>query len=192
MNDLSNGLKKSIFENIHARPRYGILQFTGQDKPPSNVQIGGYGRSFVVLKDIAKLNCLFSAGDTFKRDNDNPWKICTLHHSEILLLECAEVMLKAIIFAVLNNKVPDTDFRGYFEAQMCGFNLLDPNIVAHIHVDKYEHELEQSDIERIKTMKISITNDYGEMYKKLWNEKYQAFQDNDKENKQNVFSIPRF
>ena len=44
----------------------------------------------------------------------------------------------------------------------------------------------------IKEMQISVTNDYGAMYKKLWNEKYQTVQTNEEENENvSTITIPR-
>ncbi|MBX3708163.1 MAG: hypothetical protein KIT56_10650 [Gammaproteobacteria bacterium] len=182
---LSEDLKKSFVNNIHARPRYGTLQLLDPDHPPSRAQ-GGYGRSFIVLKECAKFSSLFAASDTLSLNHGRPWTMCTLQHLESLLLECNDKKLQAIIARAITGSF--SKFDGYFEAQMPGFNLLNPDIVSHIHVDKYEYELPQESIDEIKKIGIGITNDYGDIYENEWKKNHRVIQSCDKENFQNNLS----
>jgi len=165
---LSEELKTALFDNKSARPRYSALWLL--DKKTIAPHALKYGKSFLVLKDLVKLNSLFSPGNPlyYNSTNKQHYKVCTFHHFEFLLWQCHSGTLQAIVNRVSNgelkagnydqNIIGDKNIGGHFEAMIPAFNIFDPNLVEHIHIHRDSHVLSQEDIDVIQGRGITVSN----------------------------------
>ena len=178
---LPNELKKGFKDNIGARPRYGALLLL--DKNTSVRNTSSYGSSFIVLKDVAKLNALFAPSDTlnYKVATGKNYTVCTWHHLEFLLWQCSNDTLSAIIKRVQNGVFPPwyNQNASYIEVLLPAINIFDPNIVEHIYIDSYSYKMEDSHIEMIRTLGINVTNSLDIPYDHLSIQLMQAVEKNE-------------
>lgn len=160
---LDSDTKAALQQNAFAKPRYGALAFL--DNKSGVAPSVDYGKSFVVLKHAVKLNSLFLAKDSFYHsqsyygDNSGSSSLtpATFHHLEILLFECGDKKLKAIMDWVINGsvpsgyshqnfqpRVPNIEEFSYIEVLLPAVNMLDVNLVEQVHIDneEYEHKTE--------------------------------------------------
>ncbi|MDQ8039767.1 MAG: ankyrin repeat domain-containing protein, partial [Cellulomonas sp.] len=182
---LSEPLRTALFDNKDARPRYAAYWLP--DKNTTRPHAVSYGSSFLVLKDVVKLNSIFSPGNPigFKGANQRDYKVCTIHALELLLLQCQPATLQAIINKVtmgeLNannydqNVIWDKNKGGHFEAMIPAFYFLNPDFVEHIHIDSTRYQLNPEEIAFIKSRGITVSNSptppYEELSKKFTNAK---------------------
>jgi hypothetical protein len=173
---LPDKLKNIIFSNKHARPRYGALLLLDRNTSPRATK--NYGNSFIVLKDVAKLNTTFSPGNSYKHKDTKgaDYKICTIHNLEFLLWQCPANTLRAIIAGVQTGTLQspgydqnyfDENNGGYLVAMIPSINIFDPNLVERIHIDSNSYQLSQEDIKAIQGLGINITNTSAIPYTKI-------------------------
>jgi Ankyrin repeat len=170
-NFLGDELKNALFDNKSARPRYSALWLL--DEKMIAPRVSSYGHSFLVLKDIVKLNSIFCPGDSFncRFDNKEMYTVSTFHHLEFLLWQCPPPTLQAIVNRVRGNGLeasnydPETVWSGksgskggYFEAMIPAFNIFDPNFVEHIHIHRGSYVLSQEDVNAIQCRGITVSN----------------------------------
>lgn len=153
---LSKPLRKRFVTNLHARPRYGAVKFIHKSILPTR----GYGSSFVVLKDVVKLNALFVPGDSlnYYSSRKRNYQMCTIHHLEFLLLQCPLEVLRAIVTQVDSNTPSSLNAGPYIEVMLPAINLFDPNLVEHIYIDADAYRVSKEDIDAITSLGIGVTN----------------------------------
>jgi hypothetical protein len=152
-------LKKRFVDNIHARPRYGAIKFI--DTPIEAT--GGYGSSFVVLKDIAKYNTIFVPGDSLCHywSKGRNYEVCTIHNLEFLLWQCPWDVLQNIVKAIDDGRTATEKAylnRYYFEVMLPAINLFDQNLVEHIYIDANAYQMPKEAMETLELMGIKVTN----------------------------------
>lgn len=181
---LTDRLKKDFIKNKYARPRYGALVLMDHKTNPENVP--GYGNSFLVLKDVVKLNTLLCPSDSLNyyvnaTDLKKTYQVCTIHDLGLLLWQCPDETLKGIISRLQKAEISHNQKKsfglfglgGYIEAMLPAVNIFDPNLVEHIHIDPSSYKMSEEEIEAIQKLGISISNGqalpYEEQKKALWN-----------------------
>lgn len=164
---LSPRLKPLFVENTIARPRYGALRLIDGKNNLGPTPM--YGKSWVVLKDVAKLNALFvphdSLGFYFSEESGIP---CTVHHLEFILLGCSDQRLKDIANRALsglfdvnfNQNTSDRD-NGYIEALLPAIDLFNPALVEQIVINTEEFTPDEKSIDALqkKGIKLSVFNE---------------------------------
>lgn len=161
--------------NIFALPRYGSLQLLANNS--SIKETSGYGNSFIVLKDIAKLNALYYHRDSLNSYYQKGKKApppCTFHNLELLLSECSDKKLSAIVKRVKTGAFPtdfnqnfDYDGDGYIEVLLPAFDISDPNIVEHVHIDSGSYTIPHEVLPTLQKRGISISNAKNSPYEDL-------------------------
>lgn len=160
---LSPEIRKARQDNIQAYPRYGALFLLS---PTDKIQgIPYYGTSYVVLKKIVKFNSVYLPEDSYTTQNTPP---VTYHHFDLLLLNCDSRKFKSIVKCVttgyLNEEFDHVNW--FIEAMLPAFNVFDPNLVEHIHIDIASYELTADDKAALKDIPISISNEGDDTYYK--------------------------
>lgn len=183
---LDDKLKKLFFSNIHARPKYAALMLL--DRNHTVEAIIGYGKSYVVLDDIIKLNSLFFPCDSLniKALHGKDLLPSTYHHLDILLLQCSDTLLdtiaKRVVYGILpSNYSPQMNLsgdHGYLEVHIPSINLLNRDLITHIHIDKSEYVMTSDEIFPFTSLNISLTNDTENPYPKLCGEFMQCVEHN--------------
>lgn len=178
--DLSNetiDIAKEM-ENIHSLPRYGALLILDRNTYIDSTPF--YGKSFVVFKDIAKFNMLFAPGDTLNNSFLNPpYHLCTVHHQEYLLAQASTRLLSALLERNRTGTIKSSynQSRSYIEWLGPSMNLLDPNLVEHIHIDVGEYTLNPNIISALKERGLSVTNTSNSPYRNFSKLFIQAIKD---------------
>lgn len=173
---LSDELCKAILANKFARPRYGALFLLDNDSFISPVE--NYGESFLVLKDVSKLNVLVAPGDTLMYHDQSQkrvYKLCTIHHLEMVLMQLSDEKLKALADFALTGKLPSkfnqynsSNFnKGYIEVLLPAINVLDPNMVESIYLNSDKFKALDSDLQIIMNRGINVFNSPHNPYKEL-------------------------
>lgn len=185
-------LRNNFISNKHARPSYAALLNLDCNTPVR--QTSGYGLSFIVFKDLAKYNALFSPADSFcyQQKEEKSYETCTFHHFEFLLWQCPDVTLKAIIARVTKGELPaeynqnDGDHfetaGGYIEVMLPRINIFDANLVEHIHINSNEHQVPKKDMQAIQARGINVTNSLETPYVEF-NKQFMKAVENDDANK---------
>lgn len=163
---VNSQLLKIFNDNIHARPRYAALFLVDPDHPISAIPL--YGKSYAILAERIKFNSLYNPGDSVNDNYYHKREItpCTYHHFELLLLQCHEIMLKAIIEKARTGFLPknynqmladDPALGGYIEVMIPSIDMLDPDLVQ-LHIDESEYNLSLSDVETLNKIGMTFTN----------------------------------
>ncbi|MCZ6913706.1 MAG: ankyrin repeat domain-containing protein [Rickettsia endosymbiont of Ixodes persulcatus] len=182
---LSEDLRTALFDNIEARPRYAACWLP--DKNTTRPHASWYGNSFLVLKDVVKLNSIFSPGNAFsyKSRIKQDYKVCTVHNLDLLLLQCHSATLQAIINKVTKGELKADNYDqnviweknkgGHFEAMIPVFHFLNPDFVEHIHIDPNDYVLSAAEKGLIQSRGITVSNSlvppYEDLSKKFANAK---------------------
>lgn len=139
-------LKEVLLKDPKARPRYGALGLPDANHPIVETEGGAYGDSFILLRNIAKLNCLFTPSDSYNffdpEAKPSSYIPCTFSHLEMLLRQCTDDKLKALADRVTigtlsgNYSFAGSAEDGYIEVQLFPVSFFDRNMVQHIHIEK--------------------------------------------------------
>lgn len=166
-------LQKKFFTNIDALPRYATLLLLDKDTPISENY--NYGHSFIVFKEIVKLNSLFLPGDSLDyamtKNLQDFYKPCTYHHLEFLLWQLPPNTLKAIVNRITNGMLTKRfnqncwrEEGGYLELMIPAINFLDKNLVEAIHINSNEYTLDQKTFDLFNDIGIPLSNDTSSPY----------------------------
>ncbi|HSW93606.1 MAG TPA: ankyrin repeat domain-containing protein [Gammaproteobacteria bacterium] len=170
--------EKQLFQDLlpdfEGRPRYGSLRLLDRN----NVVEGntGYGKSLVVLHGRIKFNALFSPRDTHnaRAVDKKIVRLCTYHNLEVLLSQSTDERLKAIAHRVTTGILPQNYKQyesyqvrpeEYIEVLLPAVNLLDPNMVQHIHIEPADYTLTGEDWAAFAKIGITVTNSKENPYK---------------------------
>lgn len=185
---LSADIKTSLVQDIHARPRYGALVLLDKNHPISPTL--GYGKSYVLLRDIVKHNSLFLRDDSYNnkfsylspenKGVTGDLMPCTYHHLDILFLGMGTKKFKSIIdwalFGILSRKFNHA--QSYIEVLLPPINFLDPTLVEHIHIDKDELDLDKNILDNISALGIKVTKDIDNPYDIFLSEFFACIENN--------------
>lgn len=171
-------LRQVLKHNIYARPRYGTFYLLDRRNPITPTTY--YGSSFLVLRDITKLNALYNPYDSMdaKYNHGKDLHPCTYDHLDLLLLQCQDSLLSALLQRVTTGTLPQ-DFsqqyegsnlsaNGYIEVMLPAIDFFDPLLVSHIHINRNEYDLPQSEMDLIpKDIMVtkSVVNPYPQLCK---------------------------
>lgn len=183
--------------DIQSKPRYAALQLL--DYRQSINKSGGYGNSYIVLTDVMKFSGLYVARDSM---NSIAYKKlvllpCTYQHLDILLYQVIDSKLANFAERVTKGRFPDTfkqDFlfigeeREYIEVLLPAINLIDPNVVQHIHIDPDEYQLKSHEEQYLNDRGITITNKKENPYPRLHKEFFQSIVHDDTDNIKSLLS----
>lgn len=202
----SSEIKSSLISNIHIRPRYGVLVLLDRKHGISPAH-ESYGRSYLVLRNIAKYNSLFVSCDSlnykvnFFNNNfaGNDLVPCTYHHLELILYQCGIKKLKAIMDWVETGSTSNqyshqhgfsqyVEENSYIEVLLPSINFLDSALVEHIHIQESELKLTADDVATFTALGINISNGNENPYIKFKDEFMQCVKDNLPERVANLLS----
>jgi hypothetical protein len=165
---LTPEIKREFLKNLHARPRYAALQFFDENTPLKGTKY--YGQSFIVLKNIVKLNSVFSPGDSYRLQKNNTNYISlllsTIHTPELLLWQLSNPFLNALCKTVVEGNInpilTDCSRRKtclqYIEAQIPAVDLTNPHLIEHIYIDPDEYQISSKALEEAANAGITISN----------------------------------
>lgn len=181
---------KLFEDNTDVRPRYAAFRLL--DHQQGLGPVTNYGKSFIILDDLAKLNSLVVATDSldYYSKNNNPLTPSTYYHLEQLLLECSDEMLDGLIYRVNNGKFPDNysqqyitsldNSPGYIEVHLPMVNIFDTKLARHIHIDSSEfNRVDQETIDEFAKAGITLTTGDKNPYISLCSEFKIACQNKD-------------
>lgn len=121
----------------------------------------------------AKNKAYFEARKEFEDEIVNTPELfytpCTFDHSEILLSQCRDEILRDLAYRAKYGRFPNghTQQKLYIEGLLPAVNVLDSNLVEHIHIDSDEYEVDPSTMASLKRRGISITNSYNNPYQQI-------------------------
>lgn len=164
---LSDALKEKLLGCPEARPKYAAIKML--DKDHFIEATTWYGKSYVIFDDKIKLNALYNPYDSMggKFALGKTPLPCTYHHLELILLNCTDTLLRALVTKVTTGHLPkeytqqgerDPNNGGYIEVMLPALNLLDPSIVKHIHIDSSEHKMNDEEFKAMGEIRIPVTN----------------------------------
>ena len=184
---LPKELHNTILTNKLARPRYGALFLFDNDTYIKNIE--NYGESFLVFKDICKLNLLISPVDSLtyhcNPNKSSPIQLCTVHYLELLLLQFSDDKLRNIANWTTTGKLPSNFNQyqgsslshGYIEVLLPAINVFDLNMVESIYIDSNKFKIYEADLQILQNRGINIFNSPYNPYKELNEQFIQAIKD---------------
>jgi hypothetical protein len=156
-----------------ARPRYGLLSL---EQKGVAVPVSGYGNSFLILSNCAKLNCFFVPSDSYNycSDTGKNYLLATFAHLEVLLLQCSDNKLKyiaqcatgqprtSVYYLHWTPNIMREDY--YIEVLLYPVNALDAKQIQHIHIAKSDFNVPRATLNHLKRMGLSISNSNKHRY----------------------------
>lgn len=156
----SQDLKQSFTNNELARPRYGAIRFIDEEMGAELA----YGSSFLVLKNVVKLNAILSPQDSLNAflDKNNPriLTMATFHHPELILYQLNDRQFNALLSHVRGQALSNNSLNSsgiYIEVMLPPINLMDPNLIEHIYFAKEEHVPTKEEIKTLEERGIHYT-----------------------------------
>lgn len=170
---------REFMDNPHALPCYGALYLLDPRANRYPDAITHYGNSYLVLKDVVKLNSLFLASDSMLAA---PRKIVTTYNNlELLLYNCTMKKFTAIVkwategvlpltfnqlFSENEDDVPeDYSTVSYMEALLPHINFFDANLVSEIFLNS--ESINAETISMLEERGINVHIIEKDPYKKL-------------------------
>ncbi len=168
-----DNLRSSFLADEGARPRYAKLELL--DGNHSIHALKGYGKSFVVFRNVVNLNSLFLPSNPFfyHRDHKKDYVPATYIQQEVFLHQCTDERLKALAERVTTGFLSedyDSDkgsLNGYITVLLPGVDLFNPDLIEHIHVDSDEYLLKDEDIKTLEARGMNVSNKVGSPYPQL-------------------------
>lgn len=156
---LNKNLNNQFTTNIHSRPRYAVLYLLENDhefKP-----IPYYGKSWIAFKDFVKLNALFYPKDSLDHfvEANNVYDLCSVHHLELLLLNCDDDKLSPLIKRIVTGTLPESFNQNeiYIEALLPPLTITN-DMLEMIYIDPDEYCIEKSDLAIMQNKGLPLFN----------------------------------
>ncbi len=185
-------IKTALIDSKSARPKYAKLELLDPAHPIR--PINRYGKSYVVFKKVVNLNSLSLPANPYyyyhHNTPGNPSYTPAAHTAwDVFLNQCSDNKLKSIAQRVTQGHLDaaydpeNSGVDGYPVMLLPSVDLLDSNLVEHMHIDASEYVLTAQDKRVLQEEKgINLTKRGYNPYLDLQQELFEFIKQNDLKN----------